>query len=399
MNLSIKDIYVKHNLGKFLCLVSLFFTLLSSVYASDFDYHVEVDKTNPYLKESVLLTFDVNQSNHDMVLLFDFDLKKSESYTFQRVDIQEKDDYHAMQIRYTYLIYPLKKGSITIAFALKQKATTDESVAYSFSGDRDNVKGLVTKDTDILVPPLHLDVKALPKDTQLVGDFTLEYRIKSHQAKAYEPLPLEITLHGQGYPPVLPHLLVKDTLFTSFTEKPLIKSYATITGTQSTVTYPMALSHDKSFVLKPILIKAFNPKEQKSYLLSVPQQAFSITPIHTAQLLDPVDVPPTSTVDWSWIAHLFEYLLLFGAGYFTAILSQKYPFWRRSKTALTHPNPLRQKIAQAPSHKALLQLLLAQDSQTFIPTIERLESSIYSHTSHTSIPLSTLKKEALEQLK
>jgi hypothetical protein len=387
---------VKHNLGKLLCLVLLFVTLLSSLNASDFDYHVEVDKINPYLKEAVLLTFDVNQSNHDMVLLFDFDLKKSETYTFQRVDIQEKDAYHNMQIRYTYLLYPLKKGTINIAFILKQKATTDESVAYSFSGDRDNVKGLVTKDTDILVPPLHLDVKALPKETQLVGYFTLEYRIKTHKAKAYEPLPLEITLHGKGYPPLLPNLLAKTPSFTSFTEKPLVKSHATMQGTNSTVTYPMALSHDKSFTLKPLFIKAFNPQEQKSYLLTVPQQIFHIAPIPTAQLLDPVDMPSSTAIDWSWLEHLLEYLLIFGAGYFTAILSQKYLFLGGYKKSITTPNPLTQKIKQSSNHKALLQLLLAQDSPEFTSTIERLESSIYSQT---TIPLSTLKKEALEQRK
>ena len=387
---------MKHNLGKLLCLIAFFFTLASSLYANDFDYHVEVDKSKPYLKESVLLTFDVTQKNHDIVLLFEFDLQKSKDYSFQRVDIQEKDDYHAIQIRYSYLIYPLKQGKINIAFNLRKRATTDDSVAYSFSGDRDNVKGLVTKDTDIPIPPLPLDVKALPKETQLVGDFSLKYRIKSHHAKAYEPLPLEITLQGKGYPPLLPPLLAKDTLFTSFSEKPLLKSHATVQGTQSTVTYPMALSHDKSFVLNPIIIKAFNPKEQKSYLLQVPQQAFNIVPVPTAQLLDPVDVPPSATVDWSGIVHLFESLFLFAMGYVTAILYQKYPLLRRYKKSVTPPNPLRPKITQAPSHKALLQLLLAQDSTQFTATIERLESSIYSHT---SIPLSTLKKEALEQLK
>lgn len=139
MNLSTKDTSVKLTLGKMipLSLLCIAFTFLN---ARDFDYTVRVDKTNPYVKEAVILTVDVNQTNHDMVLLFDFDLVKSKSYSFQRIDIKEIDVYHAVQIQYTYLLYPLQSGIVDIAFNLTQKATTDESVAYSFSGDRDNVK-------------------------------------------------------------------------------------------------------------------------------------------------------------------------------------------------------------------------------------------------------------------
>ena len=381
---------MKHNLGK------LLFLFIGVIYlnASDFDYSIHADKHIPYVKEAVILTVDVNQTNHDIVLLFDFDLVKSEYYTFQRIDSKEVDAYHDVQIQYTYLIYPLKEGTVNIHFQLIQKATTDESVAYSFSGDRDNVKGLVTKDTDISLPPLTLQVKPLPLGTQIVGDFDLNFKIKTLEAKAHEPLPLQVTLKGLGYPPLLQNLLPHDSNFTRFSENPIVTSLATDKGTQSTVVYPMALSHDKSFTLSPIVIKAFNPTLEKSYSLTVPKQHFNIVEVDRSTLIDKVDSPKPFNVDWSWVQTLFGYLVVFAAGYLSA-LSWKWTKRHHQKQNHKEHHPFIEKIENAKNEKELLQILMSKESKDFTSCIEKLEASIYGDT---PIKLKHIKKEALEKL-
>ena len=289
------------------------------LHAGDFNYAIHVDKHHPYVKEAVLLTVDLNQTNHDIVLLFDFDLVKNDAYTFQRINIKEIDAYHASKIRYTYLFYPLKSGKVEIHFSLTQKATTDDSIAYSFSGDRDNVKTLETRNAKIDLPPLILEIQALPKGTQVVGDFALTHTVKTLDAEAFEPLPLQVTLKGLGYPPILESLLPTEGNFTRFTETPVVKASTTKQDTQSTVTYPMALSHDKSFTLKPIVIHAFNPTTQKRYALTVPAQHFNITQVNKSTLIDKVDMPSLYEVDWSWMQTLFTYLTIFVAGYLSAL--------------------------------------------------------------------------------
>jgi len=387
MTLSIKDTFVKHNLGKIILLL-LGFTF---IYSSDFNYKITVDNTNPYSKEAVILTVDINQTNHNIVLLFDFDLVKNSTYTFQRIDIKEIDAYHAAQIQYTYLIYPLKEGDVNIDFHLTQKATTDESVAYSFSGDRDNVKGLVTSNTNIPLAPLTLKVKPLPKNTQVVGDFSLDYKIKTLNAQAFEPLPLQITLKGIGYPPLLENLLPRDHNITHFTEAPLVTSFASRKGTHATVTYPMALSHDKSFTLTPIIINAFNPKTKTSYTLTVPEQHFNISKVDKSSLIDNINTPSLFKADWSWLKTLLGYLVVFFAGYLSA-LSWK---WTKKKKHKEH-HPLIEKIQSTRTAKELLQLLMARESKDFTSSIEKLEASIYGKE---NINLSSIKKEILERIK
>jgi hypothetical protein len=360
------------------------------IHAEDFVYAFNTDKQSPYVKEPIILTLDINQTNHDVVLLFNFSINKSKDYTFQRLDIQETDSYHNAQIHYVYLIYPLKSGDINITFNLLKKVTTDDSVAYSFSGDRDNVKGLVTVDTDIILPPVELKVKPLPLKTKLVGDFTLTHSIKKLQAKAYEPLPFQVQIKGLGYPPLIEGLLPQEGNFTRFTEKPIVASFPSTEGTQSTVTYSMALSHNQSFTLSPIVIKAFNPKTEKSYTLTVPEQYFDIQQVTEKSLVDTIDAPSLAKEDWSWHSTLFGYIVVFFAGYLTALSWN----WKKKSISKTR-HPLIQKIQNCKDEKALLQILIAADSKRFSTSIEKLETSIYGNG---KINLNKVKQEAKAQI-
>jgi hypothetical protein len=121
-------------------------------------------------------------------------------------------------------------------------------------------------------------------------------------------------------------ILPEEGNFTRFTEKPIVKSMATKEGTQSTVTYPMALSHTQSFMLSPIILKAFNPKTEKSYTLEVPSQHFDIQQVATDSLVDNVDSPDVLKEDWSWLGSLLGYIVVFSAGYLTALS------WKWKKT-------------------------------------------------------------------
>jgi len=360
---------MKNSLGK---LFTIFFIILQSLCAEDFEYTFDIDNKTPYVKEGIVLTLELNQTNPDVVLLFNFDLKKSDEYTFRRVDIEESDIHHDLRVKYSYLIYPLKSGNINIKFHLLKKVTSDDSVAYSFSGDRDNVKGLVTTDTPISLPSLHLSVKSLPKETLFVGDFKISHNLKKRSAKAYEPLPLSVTIEGDGYPPLLERLLSKDMRFTQFIERPMIETKDTINGTVNKIVYSMALSSSKSFTLDAIEFPAFNPKIEKSYILKIPAQHFEIEEIAKETLVDEVNSPAPIEYDWGWLWSLLSYITVFIAGYISSTA------WSmRTKKDKKKANPLDQKIANCRDPKTLLQLLLATDPQRFAIDIEKLESSIY----------------------
>ncbi len=359
---------MKRSLGSLL--LFLFYSTLA--WSEDFSYNFTVDKHQPYVKEAVLLNLEINQTKHDKVLFFNFDLKKSPNYHFQRIDIQEEGKHHFAYKRYSYLIYPLKVGGIDLKFKLQEQAATDESISYSYSGDRDNIKALVTTDSDIHLAPITLNVKALPKETEVVGDFKLEYHVQTHKAKAYQSIPIEVEIKGYGYPPLLENILLSENNITLFKEEPLVKSVSTVKGTQSTISYSMALSSSENFSLKKREIKAFNPKTQKSYTLILPKQSFTIEPVKPSTLIDKIDSPKPLENDFSWLSNFFSYLIVFVAGYLTA-LSLKW----KQKRGRIETNFMTSKIKNTKSEKELLQVLMASNDTAFNQKINELEMLIY----------------------
>ena len=372
----------------------LFLGLSFLLHSEDFSYQFKINNTTPYLKEALSLSLEVNQTNHNIVLMFNFDVKKSPHYYFQRIGEKEKKKHHNLSIIYDYLIYPLKKGEVNIEFELVKKVTTDDKVAYSFSGDRDNVKGLVTTDTAIILPPLTLYVKPLPKETQIVGDFKLGYTFSTHQANPYQPIGFKLNLIGLGYPPIIKKLFPHKVDFKLFRETPTNTPIVTQKGIKNTLIYSMALSATKDFIMPKVTIKAFNPTLKKSYILTIPSQNFKIVEAKELTLVDKVDSPKPLSVNWSWIENILQCLVVFLAGYFTHFSLTN---WTK-KTSLSSkktPHPLVLKIEKVKDEKSLLQLLLSSQIKAFTPTITLLEDAIYHQK---EINLKEIKKALKESL-
>jgi hypothetical protein len=218
----------------------------------------------------------------------------------------------------------------------------------------------------------------------------LTHKFKKNKAEEYEPIPFEVKIEGSGYPPLLDNLLPKDVKFTVFKENPIVKSTHNTQGTKSSVIYPMALSNDKSFDLDPISIEAFDPKTMKQYMLTIPKQHFDISEVDVNTLIDKTDNPKPLKNDWSWLASLLSYLIVFGAGYLTAVSLK----WKKKILPQTDDS-FKEKIENCKDEKSLLQLLMATDSKKFTESIGKLENGLYGNT---KINFKKIKQNVLESL-
>ncbi len=384
---------MKNSLGNIVLFLSFIF--VSLVRAEDFEYKIEVDKKQPYLKEVVVLTIELNQINPDIVLMFDFDLLKSKDYDFKRIQASEIDLNHNTKASYRYLVYPLNSDEVEIEFKLTKKVTTDENVAYSFSGDRDNVKGLVTTDTEVKLPPLKLAVKPLPNGVSLVGDFSLNYELKKQSFKAYEPIPMLLHVEGDGYPPEFSKFPLLNDDIKIFADRSISEIKTTNTTTKSKTTYPIAFSSAKNFKLQKVVIGVFNPKTKKSYQLTLPKLDFDIESVRDIDLLDKVDMPKSNSADFAEITNylgvIFSYIIVFLAGG-----SSGYLFNQKKKRDTNISQNLRQKIENSTDEKELLQLLLSADGSAYGEPIKQLEGAVYSSK---KISFNEVKTELLLKFK
>jgi hypothetical protein len=375
------------NLGKFFFLFFLGFTL---VQAESFIYDMHLSKQVVYDKESLLLSVDINQTDPDPVLLFKFAVKPSDSYMVTQIDASHDYTPHHTDEHYLYLVNPLKSGEIHIGFDLTKRVTNDDKLSYFFSGDRDDFKKLETTDYVIDVPSLSLKVKPLPENIAIIGDFTLSTEIKTNKVEAYAPIPVKITLEGRGYPPLFKEIIPKELNLTVFRQKPIVNKKVTRQGIYYKIMYTLALSSDKSFTLPDILFKAFDPKTERAYELIIPKQHFEISSVNKSTLVDTVDTPAPLHRDFSWLTTLLSYLLVFSAGYISAVSIK----WTRKRKTLQR-SPLYDKIEQCKNEKTLLQLLMAQESKKFVSVIEKLEKRLYKKD---TLSFKKLKEEALKRL-
>ena len=233
------------------------------LWANDIHYSFQTSSSTPYQNEAVLLEVNLSQEDHSKVMLFNFSPKKSDAYDFHQVSFKESDNYHDLKHFYRYVIYPKKVGKVAVAFELVKSLTDDDKVAYAISGDRDNVKGLVKKDIPVAVTPLVLNVKSVPKSTDLVGDFTLSYSLDKTTTNAYAPIQLKVELKGIGKLTSFA-LLEKSAKYHLFTQQPKLQNFHMVAGTKSALTWEYAISAKESFVLPKVVLNGFNPKTQKS---------------------------------------------------------------------------------------------------------------------------------------
>ncbi len=381
---------MKTTLGR--SIVLLMGALLLYLQAEDFSYAITANKHNVYLKEPVRISIDLNQTNPDTILLFRFQVNPSKAYDVVQLQAKHDDTFHHLKHHNLYEVFPLRTGDINVTFTLVKRVTDIDKVRYFSSGDRDDFKKLETTDTLVTLPPVQLHVNPLPKNVQLVGDFTLQYSINTHTPQAFSPVSWKVTLKGKGYPPLIQTLLPKSSRYKSFTEKPYIQTISTPQGLIHTVTYLYALSAQKSYTLPEITLKAFSPSTHKAYSLHIPKQHFDVQPIDKTTLIDKDNMPPPHHNDWSWLASSLKYLFIFFAGYFTAYTLR----WKRKKRH-THTHPVIEKIKEAKTEKMLLQVLISYDEgKPFKELIKKLEDVLYGETKTT---LKTLKKEALEKIK
>jgi len=389
MNSSTKDISMKHNLGN-LFVVMLLMGIISSVVAEEFAYKIETSKQEMYLKEGILLTVDLNQTGPKNILLFQFEVNKSDAFAIYPLYAHHDDTSHATTLHESYRIYPLKTGDINITFSFVKRVTNDLKMRHFASGDRDDFKKLETKDVPIALPPVTLHVKPLPASTQVVGDFHLTTKVQTHEAQAYAPIAMHVVIEGEGYPPVLDTLYPKSKDYTLFSQTPEVKKTMSNSGITYKVAYIMAFSASKDFTLPKRTLHAFNPKMQKPYTLTIDAQDFHITPVNQNTLVDTQDMPKKLVEDWSWVKNVLSYLLVFTAGWLSAFAFK----WKRRRLTSTQ-HPLVEKVTQCKEAKALLQLLIAQEDKRFRQSIEKLEALLYANGTFT---LKEIKKEILEIL-
>ena len=358
-----------------LALVLLLTTLLWA--DKEFDASLSVSTHQPVVWQPVILKLLIRHSPSDKILQFDFHPHSTAQNKVKFLESSEKKDISGYdQTIFTYALFPLKKGKITLQFQYIVKEATQAEVKKFVTGSADELTYLRTTNKRIKLKPITLDVAPLDIGTKLVGDFTLRHAIDKHVIQPDEQVNITYTLEGRGYKPQIKELLkIADVSaflsYEHFEDKLFYKEI-----------YRYALLSDHNFTIPALTIKAYNPDKKNYYTLKTDPLNITVT---KPQKSDISTFDAESVI--TFFKNIISYVLFFIVGLLTALILHL----NQHKQETT----LEDQINNAKDTRDLLRILLAHEDKSISNFIAQLEEAIYNKK---KISLRKMKRDILRKL-
>jgi hypothetical protein len=377
---------MKNTLGKLLIFIYLGCVALASSLAT---YKLTASKENPKIKEAVEIKFVAHQKDHEDVMFFFLEPKKSQNYKIVLLKKESKElAYHDKKTTFTFLVFALKSGDIKVEFDFTIKVASDEAVAQVYRGSRDNVKWIETQNTKIKLNPLILKVQNLKSHVALIGDFKLSSTIKDTNISAYKSTNITYHLEGVGYDEIEinPIQSIKDVKIFSQITKHYNK--ATKDGYEIQREFNYALIAEKSFQIKPKEIKCYSPKTDTYYTLKTKPYNINVSKLDTSTLIDNDDFPKQKDY-FEPLKKFFIYIVIFLAGFLSARFIPTKKGKKKEKFL---------DIKDAQNAKELLYILMHSYPQHNLKDFsKKLEEIVYAKADKSEFI--KIKKEILIKLK
>jgi len=383
---------MKQNHGKLrllvLVLLSTFLQAESNPYCT---YSIKSSKNSDILiNEPVSIIFHTRQKLHNEVMFFDLKTEKNDAYNLISVKENRYEfNYHDAKKEFEFLIIPKKAGKISINFSFNIRRASDEAVSQAYVGSRDNVKSIPTIKVHISNPSVQLQVKEPLESTDAVGHFSLKMKLDKNHSNAYDTVNLVYTLEGKGYlnesySPI--GKIAGVSIFKGIKETP---KKATAQGYIYHKEWSYALVSDKDYLIPSVSLNVYHPKLKKYMRQQEKERKVTITALNIENILDNKEAPQGPFQLQNFIQYIY-YILIFIAGFLTAIL------WQNLPKKLSKKELCCQLIKESKTPKdALMASLKFKHNMLLQEEINQLEQMVYNKVSESNfknIKLNIIKK-------
>ena len=360
------------------------------VAGADYGYELKLSKRSVFVKEPVLLTFRVWQTDPKQVIFFEF-APKEERWMRVRLLRETRDEsIRGRSVTFRYLIVPEKEGEIPLRFSFVVKRTTETRLQYNNTGEPVKAKAIDTTDTREVIPPEILQVRPLPKAVPLVGDYRLDISVDKRETAAYSPLYLTIRLRGVGamperidFEPAIEHV-------RTFADDPKIVTRYETDGIHYDATFSYALLGFNDFLIPSVTMEAFSYRRNELYRLESKAIPISVKTADAAALVESGMHPESVYETIETVKRWGIYLFIFGCGYLSAVLVGRL---RGRVTRKSLPERFKKEVRSARSAKTLLELLVRTDPLRYAVWIDDLEKAVYRGR---SVDLAAIRKAVLK---
>jgi len=353
---------------------------------------MSVDKKEAYVGEPITLSLTFKSLPHamyDKVELSEPKLKKFWSKKVQGLK-QGKDGEFTTQT-YTYVLFPQEDGNFTLTppyVRLGTRVAGRGAFSDPFFGNigaRMNWKKLFANE-------LTLNIKPLPNNLEVYGDFRISTDVDKKEVKANKPVNLTIDIMGQGNIEDIKKFELDIPNAVVYSDELKVSNSGV---TKGVVTQKIAIVADRNFTIPSMSFTYFDaktkkPKTIKSEPITVKVigssvQASTPTKIEQKAGTKVVEEPKETlaeekniVVQTKPVEKLLWYILGFISGVLLTLL-----LWfgfKKLKGRERKEMPFLKKIKKAKTDKALFELLLPyrDDDSVIKEVLSKLEKNIYA---------------------
>lgn len=335
---------------------------LKQTNSSYFNFTLTALKKELYVGESTQIQLKFKYRKDVKVLQMGLNPPAFKDFWFKRLNKDKKyEEGNFIVQELTYLLFAQKSGTLRIEpLGIDLSVLDVNTNIYSFLGN--NAKNMRVYSNDLL-----FDVKALPNNVNLIGDFNVSTSLDKTSVNEGETLNYKVNIQGRGNIDDLQDIQLNIADTTIYENKPIIKTEVKDGVYQGKYSKSFSLLPSSDITIPAIQIEYFDPKTQKiktvqskEYTVKVKRQAKKEFTLEKAEEVKEVESKVQEKNNVQSKSSWSEKIMFFLIGVLCTVLMLGLYFYvintRRNKNA--QEQPLVKLISRSKSSEELIHLLL-----------------------------------------
>ena len=367
------------------------------------DFVIGVSQKDLFVGEQTIFTLTFKYRRDLQIVDLGFAAPSFSNFWYKQISQPAKYDEGQFVVqKLNYIIFPQKSGKITIpALKVDVSLVDSRNNNMSFFGPAVRIEKIYSNE-------LVLNIKDLPNDIFLIGDFKVKENLENKELKAGDALNFDIEIQGRGNIDDIPELKLDIPNATIYDNK-AIKTYDMIDGLYGgTYKKSYSIVANEDFIIPSAVLKYFDKNNNiikvlktKEYKIKIKKDTQKSTQkeiqLHKQQKNEneinkkneKEIVKVIETTDNQKLLYFF-----FGFIVSTVVFSLALYIKNQRSKKLHAELPLEKEVKQTKSTNELLNILLS-----YINIDEDLDKMIYSLENEKTVNFKQIKKDILEIIK
>ena len=374
---------------------------IEKTISSNYELTLSVDKKDVYVGEGVVLKLFFKYNKNLPIVDLQFRKPSFENFWVKELQVansqKNSSDFVTQELH--YLLFPQKSGKLDIKpLKISMVTMANQYNQYSFFSQSS------TKTIPVYSNNIMLNVKSLPNNLKLIGDFSIESSIDKNSIKQGEAVSFNLKIKGRGNLDDIEEIKL-DIQNTTIYDNPSKKDFDIKDGKYGgvfTKTYSIVASED--FIIPSIKLQYFDKTTNSTKTIKTEEYNIKVSGQIKQQPKLQIDTSPTNThkIEQNIINKVIvtsdkQKIIYFIVGFITAILLiGLYKIIIRFKSnKIQQQTPLENKVKSIKETSQLLNLLVA-----YINIDDELDKIIYQlEKNELNKDLKSTKKDILKIIK